>query len=475
MNKDTGIELKHTAVMYTDGSAYPNPGNNGGGCHGYVFTSNDFKKNGDKPTGFTVTNQGYLTNKELSEDVAVVKPSYYYNAIYPYTKSGTNNQAELLAINDTIHILTNELLIENIIIYTDSTYSIGVFNKVSKDLKDRKWLDLSRPNMDIANTLADTLLTCSDINIEVRKVKAHGTDVGNNAADRLAYAAREVMANNKISKKVNPIYKLQPGKYWKDKITPNPLLNFKQTYINSGMEPDTNEYIYTIMDYPTDMEIGNKSNEPIFGISVFKNPVEIIDNVTKVYKRAVGSIYDLAAVDLRVLYSQTNYKLYDAIGPAVYNFTKRKAMFLLDVDLLVAPIKPAGLGRAAMNKTLKMYIRYKDHVRTNGADDSVNVSFDITDQLYDVNPKGMLVFKFLQNIVGPKININLDNRDIEIPLVYGRDMLTRNQMKKLETMEPVVSIAISRMNSKIFEYYMIIETNDGSGIYANYYANKIYL
>ncbi len=467
----TDTDVKYTAIAYTDGSANPNPGLYGGGCHGYLFSKDDYKKNSDAPNGFVVTNEGYKEKRELNDNIRVVKPSYYYNSIYPYGTNGTNNQAELRAITDTIMLLTSEYPVNKIIIYSDSAYAIGMHMVISKDLVERKWLDPKRPNMNIAAEHADVLLTVKDVDIDIRKILAHGTAIGNNTADRLAYAAREASRSRSAVTK----YKFYTGRYWKDKITPHPMLNFKQIYFNSGIAPDTSENIYVIMDYPKDVEVGNKSNEPLFGISIFKNKVDYINNIMDLYLRKTQVIQTLMAVDLRVVHSQPHLKMTEVLGENAYNIVNRNRLWLLDEDTVVTPITPVGLARAAMSKTLNMYTRYREHLATEGMDNKVMLSVDVTNQLYDINPKGKLVFKYLANIPGPKVSINLDNRDIDITLVYGKDILTRNQLKQLEKYTPKIYLAITRLSDKSFEYYTIIETSEASGIYGNYYINKVYL
>jgi len=185
-------DKEYIAVVYTDGSAQPNPGPYGGGAHGYLFLDIEYKNNTDRPNHYMVSDRGYLEKHEITDADRVVKPELYYNATYSYGKYGTNNQAELSAVFDTIDILSSKVNLKKIIILTDSTYTISVFNVVRKDLEDRKWLLMDRPNLDLWEKLANVLVAHKDMDISLSKVKAHGTAVGNNAADRLAYSAREL-------------------------------------------------------------------------------------------------------------------------------------------------------------------------------------------------------------------------------------------------------------------------------------------
>ena len=66
------------AVIYTDGSARPNPGNIGWGVHGYIYQNIT-----DKPIvvqKHTVTNKGYLYPEKFRDDVTPVEPIEYIDA-----------------------------------------------------------------------------------------------------------------------------------------------------------------------------------------------------------------------------------------------------------------------------------------------------------------------------------------------------------------------------------------------------------
>jgi len=464
-------DILYTAIIYTDGSCLPGICSYGGGAHGYLYTNDSYKPNGDKPNHYIVSDRGYLEKHEISENDKIVKPELYYNAVYAYGKNGTNNQAELSALSDTIDILSSEVNITKISILTDSTYTMGVYKLVSRDLKDRKWLLMDRPNLSLWERLADVLVNNQDIKISLYKVPAHGTNIGNNAADRLAYAAREMGGKGIISRK----YNLVPGKYWTDKPTPHPFLNFKQSFFNVGIIPDTSEHLYVIMEYPTGIDYGKKSPEPIFGITIFKEPVIELDTVMNTYiKHTRGSQY-ITAIDLKTIYTARYKKAYELLGEHAYNYTRQRYLKLLDEDLVCVPITPPGLAQCALTKTLSMYKIYRDYleyIKSDNIDDSYT---DITEQLYDVNDKGKLIYKHPTGANRISVNIQVSGDDIELSLVYKKDTISCNQYKKLVNEHPKVTVVTKLHNEKMFEYYVIIETDKGIGIFGNLYINKIYL
>jgi len=466
-------ENTYKAILYTDGSALmlPSKGPYGSGCHGYLYTENDIKNNGDKPVKYTVTDRGYLEKHELTPEDKQVKPSLYFNAVYSYDVDGTNNRAELLAIADSVGIITSNKSVSDIILYTDSKYSMGVFKLVSSDLDTRKWNTLDKPNMDLWEVLADVLSSCKEVNIDVRKILAHSTAIGNNLADRLAFCGRNLARMGSKDK----IFKFYKGKYWKDRTILHPLLNFKQTYFNTGLMPESDEHIYTVMDHPTKVDFGKNSPEPIYGLSMFAKPVEEISMVANKFLEYTNGHMYISALDLRVLSTQHNKKMSELLGDKAYDYGKDGKLRLLEEDVIVTPIIPAGMGHKALKKTIKLYklyCKFKEGVR----DDGVTTFTEITDSLYDVNDKGKYKYKIpITNSIGPKVTVNINGSDSEITLMYGNDVLSRNQHGRLALYEPKVWICLVKLSNKIYEYYTIYETKEACGIYCNFYINKIYL
>ncbi|MDQ6990803.1 MAG: RNase H family protein [Mariprofundaceae bacterium] len=463
---------EYSAVMYTDGSCVPSgrwPA--GGGCHGYLYTADDYRKNGDKPNHYTVTDKGYLEKHELGPHAKIVKPTLYYNAVYPYGTNSTNNRAELLAVIDTVNILTAELKLSRIDIYTDSMYVINVHKMLCKDLVTKSWRSADKPNMDLWEELVDMLNAIGTLTLTINKVKAHGTAIGNNVADRLAYAARE-MADQDVTTKIHRLYK---GKYWKDKVTPHPLFNFKQIYFNLGITADTGEYLYVIMDHPKDVETGKKSPTPLFGISVTKEPVERLGKVIDTCKRTAKGNHYLTAINLGVVYSQEHLKMTELLDTHAYSVAKGGRVTLLGEANVAVPITPPGLAQGALIRTLDMYKLYKTCVGKEDTDDGVVKILDITTQLYTVTDKGKLLLKAGQDVPGPVVQVTLSGKVIDIPLVYGNDILSRNQLLKLGAGNATIRLVVNRYDAKSFEYYILVETDGVSGIYGNYYINKVFL
>ena len=145
-------------IIYTDGSAHPNPG----------------------PGGFGVI---VLDNDE--------KIQYIYNKQFEKEKV-TNNQMELKAIlyaflNYGVNINTNEFTNNIPIVYSDSNYCVQTFNSWMFSWANNGWIksDKKTPeNLDLIKAYYNWYQ--KGYRIDLRKVKGHAGHKWNEMADKLA-------------------------------------------------------------------------------------------------------------------------------------------------------------------------------------------------------------------------------------------------------------------------------------------------
>ena len=145
-------------IIYTDGSAHPNPG----------------------PGGFGVI---VLDNDE--------KIQYIYNKQFEKEKV-TNNQMELKAIlyaflNYGVNINTNEFTNNIPIVYSDSNYCIQTFNSWMFSWANNGWIksDKKTPeNLDLIKAYYNWYQ--KGYRIDLRKIKGHNGVKWNELADLLA-------------------------------------------------------------------------------------------------------------------------------------------------------------------------------------------------------------------------------------------------------------------------------------------------
>ena len=160
----------------------------------YIYTDGScIKKNNELKAGYGI----YIPRK----NIYVSKPLL--------DEKITNNRAELTAIIECINYLEDEDLInKKIIVYTDSQYSIYLFDGTGERYEKNNFKnnDKDVPNIDLIKVL---LYIKRNFNITLLKIRAHTdkTDehsLGNSIADKLANEGCHIELNyNKVSTNIN--------------------------------------------------------------------------------------------------------------------------------------------------------------------------------------------------------------------------------------------------------------------------------
>lgn len=129
----------------------------------------------------------------------------YNNRLYSknqnrYTYQSTNQVAELYAIYQAILFakeVYSEKILNGIVLYTDSKYSIGCLNTWSKKWKLNGWVNAKGQNVKNRKLIEVILEISIGLNIKYLHVKAHNGDTYNEMADKLANIGRmESVENN---------------------------------------------------------------------------------------------------------------------------------------------------------------------------------------------------------------------------------------------------------------------------------------
>jgi len=473
------LPIEHTAICYTDGSALNNSRDKpyGAGSHGYIFSNQPpAKRHTDQPNGNTITNIGYLEKEQLPKiEHVLVAPIVYINAVYSYIPPGTNNIGELLGVAETLNQLLKleDYNLTKVIFKTDSTYVLGVVHTIMTD-NNKEWkLDTTKPNYNYWLLLEGLLAEAQEANLEVTaiKVKAHGTDLGNNLADRLAFLGRDKSCHHKPEL----LFTLTDSKkYWKPNLVRHPLLKVKQLFFTGEHRAINREHtMYSIINYSAVDEVGKKSNTAGFGLVIFKDqpPVEIetyIDNYTsKLHNMSV-----ISTIILDQLYSQPTMLNTTLFGNDVITFNyKTKQLSVLEGEPVVMAIRPPGLANAAIKKTYVLYNLVKDYL-INKKDTISRTYTDITNLVYEVNDKGknLCILPASAKLLTTKIP------EATITLELGLDIINRNSLKSIEKLEPKLTLVVNKISDKFLEYYTIVELNTGDiGVYCNMYTNSVYL
>ena len=468
------------AVMYTDGSSKPNPGYWGSGVHGYIYLDDDIDKTtGDKPTGYAITNMGYLDKSEvILYKHNNVKPFKYFNSVTSNKEPGTNNTGEIVSIYQAVNTLLelsgeNNITYGSITINSDSTYALGIVSTIQKD-HNEDW-DIDRPNLELWYHMRDMIDTLKEKGIELitRKVLAHSDSIGNNVADRLAYLGRYKSSIQDIGY----VWKLVPAsKYWKPTFDKNPLLSFKNLFFTNESREKTSNKIYSIMNYGSNVDTGRPSNEAVYGVVMLDKPVVAIDNVIDIHNKYMGALSTIMTIDLSVLYSQKHNVYHGQFGDCAYSFNVRnKTMSVVEEDPITYTVKPAGIANNALKKTVKMTQLLNDYIE-DSVENKSRLNIDITNFFYKKNSKDKFICKVSALTKYIKIPITIDGVELPVIIVLGNDTLDRNAIKKFERKVGKVTLLVEIVGDGVANYYTIFESADRKeyGIYCNPYTNKLF-
>ncbi len=470
----------HTLIINGDGSAIQQ-GPIGSGLHGYIFLSSklDVKSN-DKPSKYILTDIGYIESELVAKTEGhhhTIIPEAYVDGYCSFNMLSTSNVAELFAF-----IATGRKVIEmfndpetytitNFIYQTDSMYVIHVINNI---LKDDRWKSEDKINKEywlMISEIIDTLKAL-DITFKTDKVKGHGTHLGNNTADRLAFLGR--MESTRFRPEVN--FTISPAKgYWTATKERHPFLSLRQLFFTNLQRENSDENIFAVMKYKKDDELGKKSHEACFGLVIFKEKDEYLENMISEYQKHNKSLSLLSSLDLNNLYSNVVCRYYDIFNtkPFVYN-KNNGVLSLWEEQDVVTEIRPAGLATQAFNKVTNLY----SLIRAYRADSSDTIkSYDISKLFYDLDEKSKIKTVIPNGVNTVNVEFNFKGIDIKIPLELGKDTLDRNAIKKLESIETKITLMVEEVSDLMAKYYIIIDVQDKGdiSIWHNFYSNNILL
>lgn len=124
------------------------------------------------------------------------------NIASPFTQEPlTNNRAELYAIYRAIRLVEKNFEFDRLVINTDSEYSLKAVTVWIHNWKKRGWKNVkNKPveNQDLIKKI-DALLTSHPNKIEIKWVKAHAGDKGNEKADSLANRGADIFRDRYLT------------------------------------------------------------------------------------------------------------------------------------------------------------------------------------------------------------------------------------------------------------------------------------
>lgn len=455
------------------------------GLNGYIVNPNyQNTKSSDKPNKFTITDFGYVDNNQLAlyKEAKPVVPSFFFleYTSYKYTSTvdgyekffnfvkefksrlETNLQQVYTDNGDTFTSLEPE----NVYIYLAPGPMINVILEEAKETLS-SYLEIDHKKTDEFISQRAQLFNLGSKETIITAIE---DNINSNVGLNLSVSLAEYAMNHPDEHRLTITSSLDK-RFWDIKKDLNPLIDFRQLFF-IGNNPNTK--VLSVMEYPTNVSVGKKTNEALFGLVKLNEVPEIIKDAMVSYDIGSGTYDILSILDLAGLYSQDNRRLLQFLGKDIYNIDNDYNMKSLSGDNIVLPMSPAGLATKVFNNVselanlLELYLENHDK-EAQGHYRFINVTRDF------YNIEGDKYTMFLPMGTN-KITLEVQAFDttLKVPLELGIDTLTRNGFKALESKHPEIILMLEK-DDKIVYYYSIVKTDDGIALYTSLFSNKIVL
>ena len=474
------------AVIYTDGSARPNPGNTGWGLHGYIYNevAGDKKQIAGKnhiPTKF-----GYIHQCELGQNTRSVPviPEFYLDGYGTGCSNASNNAAEVDAFLNTLRYFDNFILGE-LQILTDSQY---LKNGVTVWRAAWEASNFFKPDGNVVSNKEKWVAIYESIDkikakgtvLLIDWVKGHNDIFGNVLADELAKIA---VLNKAISNNITDITSSAAKGYWRHDVEKHPLIDSRRLYFNSQMTYNVSGTYYLADPGKDEDMIAKKTPETSYSVVKLFKPDELIDQVIKKQCDVAGDINSIIMLKLDRLYSPDIYKRIKLHGPIVLFADSKRNISLNYIDDKPVTVEqnPAGLSLRAIDSLAFLEHVLQSHLDATSNDKHFSNSYDITSHFYDVventsklklkNTFGVGVFD-----TAMKLDVALQDgttKNLIFSIIFGLDIIGRNGLKKIEDLSPTISLLTWYESDHSLRYAVVIKTTTGVGIWCNFYSNNI--
>src|SRR6185503_13892170 len=485
--------------LWTDGSCIPNPGYGGWGLHGYLYSFEVPKKGSGNPDHI-LTSDGYMTKievaqlKTLGEDDSVnaVTPLHYIDGFGSYEIDMargikvSNNIAELDAAYHGLRH-AEQFAIKQVSIFTDSEYVRKGMESWVGSWKRHGWKrsDGSEiTNLKYWRKLSDLTdeLRAKGITVKFGWVRAHSDILGNVKADRWA----AIGTNHSLSGIVkNEVIVSAPEGYWGYESNKHPFISHQNLYFNTRRTHLTPGEYYLGNHGKEDGEHGMRSADGAFAVvrlhtpdpvieTIFDHQSNLADNTDNLMKMLIGNVFssvvhkELSNYGHLATYRSNPYLL-DLVGadaePLTTQFRPAKLAYraVENIAFLGQKLEQYLSGVSELAITDLTPILYETVVKT-----SKKESTTLT-VLKDDYCVGFAALDVLANYKPDAATGELYQESLKLTL--GIDMLDRNGLRRLEKLNPKVSLVTWMESELAFRHATVIQVNDAIGIWAGMYSN----
>lgn len=488
-------------VFYTDGgSRIVDSINHGGwGIHGYLFVDKDTKSNSGCKKAVP-TRQGYVLGKIDDDRNKAFVVSYldYYGSVI---KDSTNNITEAMAMLRCLYLI-GQLKLKKSIILADSKYVLDIIERKEiykqNGFKTSTGKDLA--NLELIKSLVEMFDEISEqFEVDLRKVKGHSGDFGNDSADANAtkgcFIASNEIRNVVITtdKDVDDDYNTKneyfnintPNEYFgKEVEAPKMLSENSLFFTTNGIDVrDNNTYYQASFGKALSGKDKNERKKLrgkpfadccISVVSLFQ-PDPVINNIINI---VADNFPSTGVIECNLSY-QTRQAVYSDLlngGLNTVSVDVNKNQVLLpnkeEIASLTDPVRQSFRLINDFNNVKEFLDRFIK--QDNYGIDTIT---DITEHLYKLKEsKGKVTYKVLEHSDGlvtvpVDIDVNGVKKTTNITVTVGVDTPSRVSLGRLKGINPKVSLVTWETENRTLRFATLIETTEGIGVWMGIYSN----
>lgn len=506
-------------ILWTDGGARPsNPGPAGWGLHGYMFNAVAPKK-GSGNADYVLTNAGYIAKAEYqkanppavteqlweetvggSTKVYEVTPIHYVDGYGSFAQHETNNHAELVGAIRALEY-AYEYDIKVLRLHLDSQYVREGITKWINGWLRNNWTTQQGEPVKNSNQWRELLeaksrLELRGVRVEWHWVRGHGTDLGNNIADRYArvgcFESRERQIAKETSNKLHSIESTAADGYWKYEVDKHPFITHRRVYFNTSdeyVEPG----VYYIGDHGKDDELlGKRISDGAYAVIQLGTPCPALELLRRRQIQLADGANTIIMGRLDQLYNAETHE--DVTTYGILSMERHK-QYLLDLRTLTEKpltheLKPARLAHRvaeAVDELISWRELYLAGSPKISVTDLGSILYETTIKAAKKPKDGQPREETTEFTLKSEYNTGFAKLPVEakyvsadgiegfktapLILVLGMDLPDRNALKRLESHNPKVSLITWMETPEIFRYATVIETQNDIGIWAGYYSN----
>lgn len=506
-------------VLYTDGGARPdNPGPAGSGIHGYLYIKEAPKKPAGVPDHI-VTMRGYMDKsvavekpKEVKEELGVteesapppggkerrsydrvieVTPLHYFDAYACFNGKQSNNFAEMKAAAiGMLHALDYDITELNIL--SDSKYVCDGMEEWVHGWKANGWRKTSGEQPSNVNEWIEldevrTRLVQRGVNVRFTWVRSHtkaGDSIfhlGNVMADALATIG--CMGSQRFNEDRVVMNTVPAEGYWKYSVDKHPFISHRRMYFNT-LKDHIVPGEYYLGDHGKDDDLlGKRVADGTYAVIQLEQPDPFLENLRIFQSELAENTDQIMFARLENLYRPDTHRQLAEYGMLACEQANKYRLDLrcIDKEPLTRQCIPAKLAMRAVDAIGELHGKLSKYL----SGDASIIATDLTPILYEtttkVDKKGVetvsMKLKPEYNVgyaaltVDANYNGSSDIKTVPLTLTLGIDALDRNSLKRIEDLNPKVTLITWNESPKVFRYATVVECGNDRGIWAGVYSN----